>query len=338
MTAHRLVGDLSADGTHVWAGRRWEPLWLRPPEVSAAAELCFGRLVGSPTFMAEGMLNQSWRVESADGGYVLRVSRPELSRERVSYEHVVLTQLHDEVREAVTPLPGTDGETIQIWNGRTLSLFPYIEGILGADVEPSIRCERSATTLALIHRAGSRLDVAQSPELHAVDQQPTMWAAVRPILARDLPPTDEVSELFGFFDRETADLETWLDGTRSGRRLLRGIIHGDFNPRNLIFDRNQLVAVIDWENCQLNALAFEVAGVAFGTPDPLAFWYRYLDAGGPLTDDDIELLSWFARIGRLIELCFTVDGEQAKPWAIENLRGVANDVMRLNQWIAELGL
>lgn len=335
------VGELSADGTKVWGGHTWEPLWLLQPEVVEAAKVRFGRVVDvTPTFMAEGLMNQSWRVGSPDGTYVLRVSRPELSRESVAYEHAVIGLLHREVREVVPALPGSNGETLQVWRGRALSLFPYIDGTLGTDVEAAIRWQQAASVLARIHRTSTSLDLTQ-PADHArtVVDQSTMWSTVRPVLARDLPRSVEVGELLRFFDDEAADLEAWLESVRtSGRQLRRGVVHGDFNPRNLIFRDNQLIAAIDWEYCHVDVLAYEVA-LALKAPDPLAFWRTYLDAGGPLKVKDIDLLGGFARIDTLAGLYFTTDGgDRSKPWAIEILREVAGAVKQLHQRMAGQGL
>ncbi len=337
-----VVGELSADGTRVWGGHLWDPLWLVSAEIVEAAKECFGRVVDAPpVFMTEGLMNQSWRLASTGTDYVLRVSRPELGPKNVSYEHAVVGRLNDKVREVVAALPGADGETLQAWRGCTLSLFPYIDGILGTEVEPAIRWQEAASVLARIHGAGAGLDVPQPPDHgRTVDEQPTMWSTVRPVLERDLAHTAEVDRLFGFFDREAADLEAWLDCVRrSGRLLRRGVVHGDFNPRNLIFSDDQLVAVIDWESCHLDVIAYEAAGVALEAPDPLAFWRTYLDVGGPLTAHDIDLLGGFARIGTLTGLYFTTDGgDKSKPWAIEILRDVASGVTQLRQRISELDL
>jgi Ser/Thr protein kinase RdoA (MazF antagonist) len=336
------VGDLSADGTHVWGGHTWEPLSLVSGEVVDAARVCFGRDASAPpTFMTEGLMNESWRIDSPDGAYVLRVSRSDLSREQVRYEHAVTGQLHDTVREVVAPLLGRDGETLQTWQGRDLSLFPYIDGVLGTDVEPATRWQQAATILARIHRASTSLAVGRPPDQsRMVDEQPTMWSTVRPVLERELPPTAEVGKLLSFFDSEAAALEAWLDSLRrSGRQLRRGVVHGDFNPRNMIFSQDRLVALIDWEHCHLDALAYETAGVALEAPDPLAFWRAYLDADGPLNADDIDLFDGFARIGTLTGLYFTTDGgDRAKPWAIEILREVADGMGQLRERISGLGL
>jgi Ser/Thr protein kinase RdoA (MazF antagonist) len=335
------VGELSADGTKVWGGHRWEPLWLLRSEVVEAAQVCFGHVVSAPpTFMTEGLMNQSWRVVSPDGVYVLRVSRPELSRDSVTYEHAVVGQLHHDVRQVVPALPGSNGETLQIWRRRVLSLFPYIDGILGSDVESAVRWRQAAAVLARIHRVSTSLQLRQPPEqARAVVDQPTMWSTVRPVLERDLPRSAEARELLRFFDDEAADVEAWLAGVRrSGRQLRRGVVHGDFNPRNMIFGQDQLIAVIDWETCHHDVLAYEAA-LALDAPDPLAFWRTYLDEGGPLTADDIDVLGGFARVGTLAGLYFTTDGgDRSKPWAIDILRDVAGGVRCLRERISRLGL
>nr|WP_269091146.1 phosphotransferase [Actinopolymorpha cephalotaxi] len=289
--------------------------------------------------MTEGLMNQSWRVESRDGTYVLRVSRSELSQKRVAYEHAVLGLLRHEVREVVPPLPGVNGETLQIWQGQALSLFPYVHGVLGTKVEASIRWQQAAATLARIHRTGTNLTVGSAADVRTAVDQPTMWSTVRPVLRQDLPCTTEVGELFRYLDDEAAELEAWLANLRaSGRPLRRGVVHGDFNPRNQIFDRDQLVAVIDWESCHVDVLAYEAA-LAIQAPDPAAFWHTYLEAGGPLAAGDIDLLGGFARVGTLAELQFTTDrGGRTTPWAIDTLRAVADDLRALRERTAELGL
>lgn len=340
-TPEPAVGDLSADGIKVWGGHQWAPLWLLQCEIVEAAHVCFGRNVAAPpTFMTEGLMNQSWRVAAHEGAYVLRVSRPELSRESVDYEHAIVGQLHQEIGEVVPALAGSGGETLQLWRGRVLSLFPYIDGTLGTDVEPAIRWRQAASILARIHRVSTSLGLSQHADhARAVIDQPTMWSRVRPVLERDLARSCDVGELLRFFDDEAADLETWLESVRSaGRELRRGIVHGDFNPRNLLFRNDRLVAVIDWESCHVDVLAYEAA-LALKAPDPLAFWRTYLDAGGPLTVEDIDLLSGFARIDTLAGLYFTTDGgDRSKPWAIDILRDVASDVRRLRKRISGLGL
>lgn len=337
------TGDLSPEGTHVWDGHDWEPLWLQRDDVVEACRTCFGREPGTPEFLAEGLTNQSWRVDTeapdGDGAYVLRVSGPELSRAQIGYEHAVAGGLHEQVAEVIAPVPGAGGETLQTFRDRMVTLFPHVDGTTGAAVDPDIRADQAARILARIHRAGTDRGFGQRPGGRAVDEPPRLtWPAVRPILEQELRRDEEVGELFAFFDQEVDALDAWLDGLReSGRTLTRGLVHGDFGPRNLMFTHGHLAGVVDWDFCHADILAFEVADAALGTlgalnaagADPTSFWRTYLDAGGPLAIDDADLLGGFARIGALSELGYALDGRgRAKPWATEIMHGVVADITR----------
>ncbi|MBA2758832.1 MAG: phosphotransferase, partial [Chloroflexia bacterium] len=104
-------GDISPDGRHYWDGDvwKWQSLWLVGGEVAEVVQEQFGRAVTSVRFLAAGMLNQSWHVETTHGSYVLRISRRERSRAQVAYEHEFLGQLMGHVEEVVAPLAGNDG-------------------------------------------------------------------------------------------------------------------------------------------------------------------------------------------------------------------------------------
>jgi len=87
--------------------RRWAPTVPSPtggtsgaePDLGAlvavpgrgrrAARSVFGVAADTPRFLAEGMLNQSWQIDTEQGRFVLRVTRPELTRNQVAYEHAV---------------------------------------------------------------------------------------------------------------------------------------------------------------------------------------------------------------------------------------------------------
>ena len=333
------IGDLSPDGKHMWgSGGAWEPLWLLPDQVIDAVRARFGHTVTTPRFLGEGLLNQSWRIDSHDESFVLRVSRPERRREQVAYEHALIRALYEPVAAVVAPLPGHDGETVQRWRRRILSLFPYIEGTLGTAVEADIRSQQAAKTLAQVHRVSVNLGFGQRHGWRSVDEHPRLtWPTVRSVLERDLSGGADLAELFAVFDREVSSLDAWLDDLhRSGRQLLRAPVHGDFNPRNLIFQRNNLVAVIDWDDCRIEPIAWEVAQVAFGAPDtdPTSFFRSYLDAGGALTPGDFAHLGRFARMGALSEVQWTTHGgraEHASPRAVDTLREVAANLAWLRE-------
>ncbi|MGH2533077.1 MAG: phosphotransferase enzyme family protein [Thermomicrobiales bacterium] len=324
------LGDLSADGLYYWDGDiwQWQRLWLVPDEVVDAVRRCFARPVTAVHFLAAGLLNQSWRIDADEGASILRTSRPERSRDQVAYEHALTRELNKHVDVVVPPLPGRDGETIQHWRGRILSLFPFVEGGSGVSMSADDRGRQTATVLAHFHRASlAHVGFGQRPGFRAVDEHPRwIWSAVKPVLRQDLDGTEDFDNLCRALDREIAVLDAWLDDLgASGRLVPRATVHGDFNPRNLIFRDNRLVAVIDWDDCRVEPIAWEVARAAFGETDiePRAFWHAYLYAGGPLAPQDAELLGGFACIGALSELKWTVKNGKATPHAVEQVREVA---------------
>lgn len=330
------IGELSPDGLHYWGGDiwQWQPLWLAPDEVIEATQQRFDQACSTVHFLAAGLLNQSWRVDTDHGSYVLRVSRSERSHDQITYEHAVTQELNKHVSAVVPPLPGRDGATIQRWRGRMLSLFPFVEGVDGSAITPDARIRQAANVLAHIHRASlEHLHLGQRPGFRQADAHPRwVWTAVRPTLTRELAGTDGLDAIVDTLDRETANLDAWLDGFHASKRpLTRATVHGDFNPRNLIFRDGLLVAVIDWDDCRIEPIAWEVAQAGFGAGDvdPPAFWRTYLDAGGPLTPPDSDLLGGFARMGALSELQWTVKDGKATPHAFNQVR----DVVAALAWI-----
>lgn len=313
-------GDLSADGASYWSGDGWEwqPLWLRADEVLTAARARFGRAGAEATFLAAGMLNQSWLV----GEHVLRVGRPERSVAQVSYEHAVLAELDKRVPFVVPPLAGRSGGTLEEWNGWLLTLSPFIAGRSGVDVDPLVRAVQSAAALGRLHRVAVELDLPQRPGFRSVDAEPRwVWTAYRPALFSGLGDEPEFLEIAAELDREARELDAWLDGLR-GRVLPRALVHGDFNTRNLIFDGDALAAVIDWDECRVDLLAWEAAQ---GQGEHVStFWAAYLEAGGPLDARDVELFDGFARMGAFSEVQWSVNSGAVSPNALSTLREAAN--------------
>jgi Ser/Thr protein kinase RdoA (MazF antagonist) len=338
------LGDLNHERTHFWNGElwQWQPLWIRPADVVLAVRERFGAPAHALDYLGDGCLNQSWSVTAEDGRrYVLRVSRSDVTRDQVEHEHALATALHKRIDVVVAPLPGVDGRTTQLEGDRILSLFPFVEGTLGTQVDPGIRARESAVALAKLHRvAVDELEYEQRPGHSAVHEPPRwLWHEVKPTLLRKLGGDQRFQDLAAAIDREVAELDSWLDELAAGRRL-RPIapIHGDFNPRNLLFRDDRLVGIIDFDGCHLDSIAWEVAQVGFGDPDvdPMRFFRAYRTAGGPLEATDFELLGGFARIGCLSEVQWSVDDGTVNPRVLELLTEVVDGVTWLRDRDAEL--
>jgi aminoglycoside phosphotransferase (APT) family kinase protein len=98
-------------------------------------------------------------------------------------------------------------------------------------------------------RSMARQAIEALAALHAVD-----WQTALPEWGPPLDPATDVERWDRFWER-AADPELVKLGPEVRRRLLErvpagpraGIFHGDFQWTNLLYDRDRLVAVLDWE-------------------------------------------------------------------------------------------
>jgi Ser/Thr protein kinase RdoA (MazF antagonist) len=318
------LGELSGEGTHVWgSGDSWDPLWLLADEVITAARDRYGHSAERPVLLADGLWNQSWRLSTPDGAFVLRVIRPDLDVDQIRYEHETTARLQVQIAEAVVPLPGVDGDTVQHWGELLVVLFPFIAGTTAASLPAPLWERQAARILGRIHRAGVLADLQQRPGASRVDEQPTIWSTLGPMLWDCLDRNEETVDLLRGIDTEAATLDRWSTEAMAPQVLTIGAVHGDFNPRNLLVDDHRIVAVLDWETVQLDAQIVDLADVLLAADRPAEYWRAYREAGGPVEESELELVPGLARRQALLELQFAVDGAgRAKPQALRKLREV----------------
>ena len=330
MTPNR--GDLSPDGSRFYDGEDWgwQPLWLTADRVLATCQQQFGISALAAEFLAGGMLNQSWRVRGTDHDHVLRIGRKERDLDQVRYEYRLASAWAEQIPQVIVAEqpPG------QRWGDHLLTLFRYVDGVDGSNVPAQTRNRQLAPVLARMHTIALGLDLNQRPGWHSVDDQPVIphWAAVRAAAAERFGNTAEVREPAAVLDHAVEQLARQLENWRSAGRLRqRAPIHGDLNARNQLYRNGKLVGIIDTDDCRVEPLIWEVAGLAYADPavSPETVWRDYLDAGGPLPAEDGEMLEAFARLGALSELqWFINDDGEATHLALDKLRLMAAELGR----------
>ncbi|MFC7620298.1 phosphotransferase enzyme family protein [Microlunatus sp. GCM10028923] len=307
-------GALSPDGTHYYdgAGWGWQPLWLTSDRLVDFCRDAWGLPVRRASLLAEGMLNQTWKLDCADHDRVLRVGRSERTAEQVRYEYVVARAWAE-----VTPvLVAPEQDEVPVLDGHTLAVFPFVQGVSGVSVASPVRSREIIPVLAAMHRASVGLGLGQRPGFGSIDDHPRWfgWQQVRIAIMDRFGHGPEVLTPIGAVDRAVEEqdrqLDTWL---RSGRLDVRAPVHGDLNPRNQLYRDDRLVGLIDTDDLRVEPLAWEVAGMAYtdADVDPRRVWRDYLDAGGPLDPRDEELLLPFVRMGQLGEIQWLTDEDGA---------------------------
>ncbi|HZX03205.1 phosphotransferase enzyme family protein [Kribbella sp.] len=181
----------------------------------------------------------------------------------------VAAEFAGEVPEVIAPLVASDGEAAFLWQGRPITVWPFVTGA-PLDRHNSLELRQAARLLARLHSL----------------------ARAFPGLGEGTPPERDESEAELLFpDRE---LDQWLrswPGHSSDDPV--GWMHRDFFPGNVLCRAGRIVGVVDWDEVEwgplINELAWSVwefgktaAGDALDLARASAFLTEYQRAGGPV--------------------------------------------------------
>ncbi|MFI6002232.1 phosphotransferase [Streptomyces sp. NPDC051366] len=220
-------------------------------------------------FLAHGLMNRNWRLETSAGTYAVKeitdVPLPEVRRN--------LAVLVDLAREGIpvpAPLPADGGELVAEVGGRGYCVLPWVDGehVQGTDLTLDQARELGAV-LARLHEGLRRHGPGPVPE-----QAPT--AKVRGVAEADRAavallgrlPADPVID----FDKAATEAlhdRRGLLARHAGARPKGevpagpyGWTHGDFQYRNLLRQDGRVVAVLDWDRLGVRPYGEEVARTA----------------------------------------------------------------------------
>jgi homoserine kinase type II len=236
----------------------------------------------SHTPIAVGTINTNARIETAAGPLFLRVNEGK-TEDDVRREAAIVS--HAAARGVPTPAPlvAAGGDPFVRWrDGALVSLFPWVAGrTLGrAEVTPA-HAAAVGCALATLHLADADFD-DRRPGRYEPDEIRRRFDRVAKLVAsgegglrppepiaggvRDPSRVPEVGhpELRGAVAVLGPELEA-LEAARAPSLPL-GIIHGDLFIDNVMFDGDQLVALIDFEQASWGRLAYDLAvtALAFG--------------------------------------------------------------------------
>ena len=301
-------------------------------QVIEHARACFGVNVRTVSLLAGGLLNQTWLLRCHDRDRVLRVGRPERTLEQVVYEQILSRAWAVRVPQLITAEADAVPVTSEQHQVHVLSLFPFCCGMRGTVVPAAGRLMQLAPAMAIMHCTARELDLGQRPGMTSIDDEPVAprWAVARQAIVDRFGDGPSVKPTIGKVDRAVDEVDNQVQRWRaSGRLEPRAAVHGDLNARNQLYRDGVLVGIIDTDDCRVEPLVGEVAGLAYSDPgvSPEAAWELYRQAGGPLHPADRELLLPFARLGTLSELQWiTDDTGAATHLALKALEAIADDL------------
>lgn len=300
-----------------------------------------------------------WRLDGASASYVVSMSHPTATVESIAYEHRLLHYLHAELSPVPAPLPARDGSSYFVDQGRIVSLLPWMPGEMAAGDQVHLTAARF---LARFHQVGiSYPDLSPRPGAPAWrewDWCAAAWPAIQAMLATPPETPEPVGQRFwqscGEWATAIADrrrqiaherryFQHWIaDLARSARSLTTGILHDDFHGGNLLVADGNVTALLDWDGCHPDWLGLDVANAMweFCSDDEShtldstaaqAFLQTYTAAGGPVTDQEFDLLLPFIRCRRLIEILTALRGiatgeawDESPNYLVHNLVALEN--------------
>lgn len=310
-----------------------------------------------------GYWNQVLRLESERGTFVLRLSHPSSTPDSVAYEHALMRFMRRHLPQVPEPLTARDGSTCFLCDGRVVSLFEWMPGEIADRERAAVRAE-AARVLARLHQAALRYPDASPrpryPPVRDLDWDRNRqwdWEAVRAFLcprargrgAAILDETEgeeaalrrEIAARRLQIEQEREELRDWVARlAASGRPLLFAPTHGDYYRGSLLVEGDRITAVLDWDECQPEWLAWELARALWEfckckqshtlqTVRVPTFLQAYREAGGPVTRTDFDLLVPFIRCVRLMEVLFALgEAVRGEPWdaryTLHNLLSLEN--------------
>lgn len=271
------------------------------------------------------------RLEHGGNSYALRILHATIDREGIRYVQRVTDHLSRSLPEVPTLIPTTSGFPYAESDGWLATLSNWLPGTHPSADGPWL-LEASAALLARLHRTALDLPV-KVPRPDRPTQQSLDWKknylfdtdTVRMILFEDSSPLYEtsreedwevVTEILSRKSFVMEQTDIWSKWSKNpggiGRSLLRAPIHGDIYAANLLSADDRITAIIDWDECQFEPLVYELGRVLWefakdGRTHALEkskrqrFLASYRRAGGPVPEEELELLIPYICVIRIIE-------------------------------------
>ncbi|EKX67496.1 homoserine kinase [Streptomyces ipomoeae] len=221
---------------------------LEPDTVHAiAAEYGIGE-VEEIERCGEGIINSNYRLQTADGDFLLRVCPPDRVAEELTFELSVLRHLADGGFPTQRPLRRADGSLTGTVDGHPYMVLTFLPGRTLTEEELSVPIAGQAGRL--FAQMQNLLD-SWVPEGAKPD-------ADHPLIAELAGVVDQRLAELGESGRADRDLvrTTWEQTERlfaPDRPLARGVVHADFYNENVLVQPGpaglEITGVIDFDDC-----------------------------------------------------------------------------------------
>lgn len=273
------------------------------------------------TRLKGGILNESYRLQTSSGTYVMKVNRVRRSKTELEHLSSFLSYLEERGMTVDGIVPTTQGHAVFQDRGLFITVHRYIPGTVYHSPLALTSTQRTKMMafLATYHAAVDDYQITQ--ELVVSDED-------LPIVYTEDPNC--LKERLCSLEMPTRDLEATVNrgidrlrvfgASESYKRLKRIANHGDYRSCNVVFDGNDIRGLLDWDLLSYgprlldvvvasNDLATVIAGPLSSHPDEwLEHFVRFLrtyatkaeDLNIGITEHEIEAIPYLLIVDTIL--------------------------------------
>lgn len=240
----------------------------------------------SATPISAGYANLNYRIRTDQGDFLYRVCLQQSNVDLIHWEIRLLRSLRHLDFPTAYMFAAKDGEYLVDTEHGKLMIYEFKNGH-----EPSL----NLNTVTEIGKALARLNLF--PDWHKFPRKNVInLANCLDLIDQFKSAPVQYPEVYSYFEEQTLFLQEFVQ-----KDLPTGIIHGDCFPDNTIFQKDQLVAIVDFEEACVDHLLMEVGmainGFCFldNQLDPIllnAFLKEY-NKVRPLIEEERQLLPYY---------------------------------------------
>lgn len=282
-----------------------------------------------------GVMNENWFVDTDTGRYFLRRRSPFFSSDSTDFE----LQLIEYILKLGFPTPKlihtSEGGIYFHKDGRTWELYEYLSGE-PFQAENLAQTKNAARLLARFHMVAAGYQAKEGAVSSAVSNRKIDMGTVSGMIeefkeqAKEELKTSTLGTLVepGITALIDAQAELVLKGILTLSGSLLTIIHGDYQPSNVIFRGDEAIALIDFGNACLSYRTYDVARaiLSFSTLRPdyrsqsdldpwldmnrVKAFFRAYQAEMPISDAEIQAMPALIRGTFLFGVSFYMKVEE----------------------------
>lgn len=193
--------------------------------------------------LSAGYANLNYRIDTNQGSYLYRVCTQQ-PLPLIEYEVTLMQALKQMDFPTAYPIGSKSGEFIYPQGGHYVMIYEFYQG-----QEPAINSQTVQAIATVIGQLSTLPNADQHLKKNAVHLD-----TYDDLIGEFTTASNPIPELLEYFKEQTEYLRPALL-----EDLSRGVVHGDCFPDNTLYDGNELVAVIDFEEACYENLLFDVS-------------------------------------------------------------------------------